>query len=85
MQDIGGCGAAVPGIAKVCELVERHDDTAAKDKLIRRNDYTRTPQKSGYRGHHLAYRHYSDGKQTYDDLKVGFELRSMRQHVWAPR
>jgi hypothetical protein len=83
MQDIGGCRAVVDTIDSVYRIVKLYDRAAAKHKLVRRNDYIESPQRSGYRGYHLIYRYYSDRSKTYNDLKVEIQVRSACQHIWT--
>jgi hypothetical protein len=83
MQDIAGCRAIVSSVAKVDDLVRLHKTSRMKHKLSHEDDYIRQPKPSGYRGIHLIYKYYSDRNETFNDLKVEIQIRSLPQHIWA--
>lgn len=83
MQDIGGCRAIVNSIAKVKKLVELYKKSGIKHKLVGEKDYINEPKPTGYRSVHLVYKYYSDKKNTYNDLKVEIQIRTLLQHAWA--
>ncbi len=86
MQDIGGCRAVVRTVAGVRVLSDYYtEESRIKHKLKTRDDYIKSPQRSGYRGVHLIYRYFSDNPATeiYNDLQIEMQLRSRYQHAWA--
>lgn len=60
--------------AAALEAIE-HDWRVARERLVRRDDYTETPRPSGYRALHLVVK--------YDGLLVEMQLRTRAQHEWA--
>lgn len=86
MQDIGGCRAIVSNIGKVSQLVtlylDAEDEGRQRHVRASMDDYISEPRKSGYRGVHLVYRHFSS-KPEYDGLKIEIQMRSAYQHAWA--
>lgn len=83
MQDIGGCRAIVDTVSRVYELLNGYCNADIKHKRIKITDYIETPKSSGYRSVHLIYRYYSDRKETYNNLQVELQIRSVMQHTWA--
>ena len=83
VQDIGGCRAVVATVADVHGLHQIYRNSRLKHRLVREDDYIRSPRTSGYRGIHLVYRYRSDRKKTYQDLLIEVQLRSQLQHAWA--
>ena len=83
MQDIGGCRAVVRNVNAVHRVVDLYRDSEIKHRLVNEDDYIADPKASGYRGHHLIYRYYSDKKDTYNGLKVEVQIRTSLQHSWA--
>lgn len=84
MQDIGGCRAVVSTVKAVDQVVGYYKTKSRiKHKLIRDDPYIQNPKSSGYRGHHLVYRYYSDKNDDYNGLQIEVQLRSRLQHAWA--
>ena len=83
MQDIGGCRAVVRDVNRIKQLVTLYRNSKIKHRLVNEDDYIAAPKESGYRGHHLVYRYYSDKIDTYNGLKVEIQIRSTLQHNWA--
>lgn len=83
MQDIGGCRAVVATAEDAKHLVQSYLKSDLKHKLHTSDDYMDKPKKTGYRGHHLIYRYYSDRIDTYNTLKIEMQFRSQLQHAWA--
>jgi hypothetical protein len=83
MQDIGGCRAIVSSLKYVEELVEVYKRGGIKHKLVNEKDYIEHPKPSGYRSVHLVYKFYSEEKNTYNDLKIEIQIRTILQHAWA--
>ncbi|WP_375002475.1 hypothetical protein [Aeromicrobium sp. CTD01-1L150] len=83
MQDIGGCRAVVSSIDAVDDLVNRWLTGRHKHRLIRHDDYIAGPKATGYRGHHLVYRYFSDRKKTYNGQSIEIQIRTKLQHTWA--
>jgi len=84
MQDIGGCRAVLSSVDAVQNLVQYYKiTTRMKHRLIREDPYIDQPKDSGYRGHHLVYRYYSDRSETWNGLAIEMQIRSRLQHAWA--
>ena len=84
MQDIGGCRAVVSSVDKVYGLARIYNQSQWKHTLASGNDYIKNPKaKSGYRGIHLIYRHFSPVHPVYNGHKIEVQLRSSLQHTWA--
>jgi hypothetical protein len=84
MQDIGGCRAVVSSVDQVYKLARIYEQSGWKHTLDSRNDYIKSPKaKSGYRGIHLIYRHFSPVHACYNGHKIEVQLRSSLQHTWA--
>jgi hypothetical protein len=83
MQDIGGCRAVVSSVSQVYEIVKSYTQSDIKHKLVDRDDYIKTPRKSGYRSYHLIYKYFSDRKTTHNGLRIEVQIRSQLQHAWA--
>ena len=85
MQDIGGCRAIVSTVQRVDDLVALYKSTRNRKfnhVLVDEDDYMRAPKRSGYRGVHLIYKHFSQRKE-YDGLKIEMQFRTTLQHAWA--
>jgi hypothetical protein len=83
MQDIGGCRAIVENVAQVKRLQDAYLSSELRHRLHHEKNYIETPRDSGYRGVHLIYSYRSDRSETYNDLKIEMQLRSLHQHAWA--
>jgi hypothetical protein len=84
MQDIGGCRAVVASVDDVARIVAYYKDKSRiKHKLVREDAYIQEPKASGYRGHHLIYRYFSDKNDDYNGLHIEVQVRSRLQHAWA--
>jgi ppGpp synthetase/RelA/SpoT-type nucleotidyltranferase len=83
VQDIAGCRVVLSSVDTVEELVNAYHNSSLKHELDHKDDYILRPKNSGYRGIHLIYRYRSDKKDTYNNLKVEMQFRSVRQHAWA--
>ena len=83
MQDIGGCRAVMPSVAKVRELQARY--IGSDDYHLRKSgkDYIAEPKTTGYRGVHLIYRYKRRKPCSHDGLQVEIQIRTQQQHVWA--
>lgn len=83
MQDLGGCRAVLSDVDGVYSVVSAFLDAQHKHKLVRHDDYIKTPKVSGYRGIHLVYSYRSDRRQTFNGLTIEVQVRSQLQHAWA--
>lgn len=83
MQDIGGCRAVMPTVAKVRTLQARYVES--DDYHIRKSgkDYITEPKSTGYRGVHLIYRYKRRKPCSHDGLQVEIQIRTQQQHIWA--
>lgn len=83
MQDIGGCRAILPNVARVKRLVRLYERSEQKHKLVRKKDYIAEPQETGYRGVHLVFKYHSDRNQTFNGLCIEMQIRTKLQHIWS--
>src|SRR5260221_9633788 len=85
IQDIGGCRAIMRDVTQVNALVDiyKHESRGIKHKLAKEQDYILNPKTSGYRGIHLIYKYRSEKVNTYDDMRVEIQVRTLLQHAWA--
>lgn len=83
MQDIGGCRAVMPTVAKVRALHTRYVGSDDYHVLKSGKDYIAEPKPTGYRGIHLIYRYARRKPCSHDGLQVEIQLRTQQQHVWA--
>lgn len=84
MQDIGGCRAVLPSIAKVTELRDVYTNKPVTHFYIGEKNYIADPKPTGYRGVHLKYRFVGrSNSQPWDGLKIEIQLRTLLQHKWA--
>lgn len=74
MQDIGGLRAVVDTIDDLRRF-ENELDAAWPHFITDRDDYIKSPRKSGYRALHL--------KLLRDGLPIEVQLRTRRMHEWA--
>jgi len=75
MRDIAGCRAVVPTVGAVRLVQRQWQKSFQADRILRVNDYIKSPRSSGYRAVHLYV--------IYDDLPVEVQIRSHLQHAWA--
>ena len=74
MEDIGGCGAILPGgKAEIEGVVRRMEKNRWEIKRFR--DYAADPKPTGYRAVHIVV--------VRDERPVEIQLRTPRQHAWA--
>ena len=83
MQDIVVCRVIVQSVQQVNGLVTLYRDSKLKHIWDDEDDYIENPKRSGYRGFHVIYRYKSDKVDTYNDLKIEMQFRSILQHAWA--
>jgi RelA/SpoT family protein len=84
MQDIGGCRAVMPSIAKMNELRECYAQQPLTHFYSGEKDYIADPKSTGYRGVHLKYRFVGRSQSVpWDGLKIEIQLRTLLQHKWA--
>jgi hypothetical protein len=83
MQDLGGCRAVLHDVDAVYDVQEAYLTAQHKHKLVRQNDYIKSPKESGYRGIHLVYAYRSDKSETWNGLSIEVQIRSQLQHAWA--
>jgi hypothetical protein len=93
MHDIGGCRAILKDVKAVNRLVEKYDESNAKNphtraRFVRKYDYIDGlpgPKTDGYRGVHLVYRYRSESEElsVFNGLRIEIQVRSQPQHVFA--
>ena len=83
MQDIGGCRAVLRTSDQAYDVALKFGSSRIRHKLIRYQDYIKSPRRSGYRGLHMMYAYDSDQSTQLDGLNIEVQIRSLRQHQWA--
>ena len=83
MQDIGWLRVVLRELDYVYKMKNSIIDSRFLHKLIREDDYIKSPKKSGYRSLHLVYRYKNKYRPDYDGLQVEIQLRTELQHIWA--
>lgn len=84
MQDIGGCRAVLPGMARLNTLRFIYQTSPIRHELTRSKDYISDPKDDGYRSVHLMYRFCGRASSLpWDKLRIEMQLRTKLQHAWA--
>lgn len=85
MQDIAGCRAIMPTLAKTLQLVDSFKRSSQNHVFVREKNYIDTPKPSGYRGVHLIYKFKSTEEKNlaWNGRAVEIQIRSRYQHIWA--
>lgn len=83
IQDLGGCRAVVRTVRQIDRIAERFRKSRSKQHLYNCDDYLRHPKKSGYRGMHLMFEHFSDKRPEFNRHRIEVQLRTRPQHAWA--
>ena len=84
MQDLGGCRAILPGMARLNMLRFIYETSPLRHDLTRTRDYIQEPKEDGYRSVHQMYRFCGRGSSLpWDKLRIEVQLRTKLQHAWA--
>lgn len=83
MQDIGGCRVITKDTKSVYDIKNIIIGSSRKHKLLKEDDYIKSPKSSGYRGIHLIYQYCTSQKTDYNNTMIEIQLRTKLQHLWA--
>lgn len=85
MQDVAGCRAIMPSLAKTLQLVQSFKSSTQNHEFVREKNYIDSPKPSGYRGVHLIYKFKSTEAKNlpWNGRAVEIQIRSRYQHIWA--